>query len=528
MGVHAAAGLAVPAAGTAGALGIEALPAVLGQRRQNRGMEALALKGGKLYAFVQSPLRNPVSTSNAVLNGLRNVRVVEFDLATRATTQQFLYVMDNPAGSGNDTRADKIGDAVSVPGGFLVVERDDDATTDDPATNDPLATITKRIYRFDLSGATNLTAAIDKPYDIGGVLKTPDLMSAAELASVGIKPLAKTLEVDLAKAGYTSVQKVEGLAQLEDGRLAVINDNDFTVAQIAIDTTSGTFTRLPGYTGEPITLGLIDVPGLDASDRDSRIAIRPWPLFGIYSPDSIANYSVGGVQYLVTANEGDARDWTGFSEEARVGTLALDPVSFPTSFDWKNAANLGRLNVTRTLGNTDADPDYEALYTLGGRSFSIWTTNAQQVFDSGSQFERVVARENETSFNASNDDNTFDSRSDNKGPEPEGLALGEIGGRHYAFIGLERDSGIVAYDITRPDSPLFVDYVNNRDFTQAVNTPAAGDLGPEGVLFIGAKDSPTSQPLLIVSNEVSHTVTTYGLEVCVRKPKGKAAERCER
>ncbi|RYZ64753.1 MAG: calcium-binding protein, partial [Proteobacteria bacterium] len=156
IGVHAAAGLAVPAAGTAGALGIEALPAVLGQRRQNRGMEALALKGGKLYAFVQSPLRNPVSTSNAVLNGLRNVRVIEFDLATRATTQQFLYVMDNPVGSGNDTRADKIGDAVSVPGGFLVVERDDDATTDDPATNDPLATITKRIYRFDLSGATNL------------------------------------------------------------------------------------------------------------------------------------------------------------------------------------------------------------------------------------------------------------------------------------------------------------------------------------------------------------------------------------
>lgn len=129
-GTHAAAGLPVPAPGAAGPLGIEALPAVLGQRRQNRGMEAIALKDGKIYAFVQSPIRNPASLSNGVLNGLRNVRVVEFDPATRAT-RQFLYIMDNPvAADVNDTRADKIGDAVAIPGGgFLVVERDDDAPT---------------------------------------------------------------------------------------------------------------------------------------------------------------------------------------------------------------------------------------------------------------------------------------------------------------------------------------------------------------------------------------------------------------
>ena len=53
-------------------------------------------------------------------------------------------------------------------------------------------------------------------------------------------------------------------------------------------------------------------------------------------------------------------------------------------------------------------------------------------------------------FNASNDNNNFDDRSDNKGPEPEGLAVGTIDGRSYVFVGLERTGGIAAYDITTP------------------------------------------------------------------------------
>ena len=117
-GAHAAAGLPVPAPGVAGALGIEALPAVLGQRRQNRGMEAIAIRDGKIYGFVQSPMRNPVSSTNGALNARQNVRIVEFDPATLAT-RQFLYIMDNPASTGaTDTRADKIGDAIGNPGGL--------------------------------------------------------------------------------------------------------------------------------------------------------------------------------------------------------------------------------------------------------------------------------------------------------------------------------------------------------------------------------------------------------------------------
>jgi hypothetical protein len=161
----------------------------------------------------------------------------------------------------------------------------------------------------------------------------------------------------------------------------------------------------------------------------------------------------------------------------------------------------------------EGDGDYEALFTLGGRSFSIWSTDGTQVYDSGSEFEHIVAASNPLFFNASNDDRNFDSRSDNKGPEPEGLAVGMVGERRYAFIGLERMGGVIAYDITDPYAPLFVDYANNRNFSvDPATVPAAGDLGPEGLLFIDAKDSPTNAPLLVVANEVSGTVTLYRLD----------------
>lgn len=510
-GTHAGAGAAIPAAGAAGILGTEALPAVLGQRRQNRGFEAIARQGGKLYAFVQSPLRNPEALGNNALNAMQNVRVVEFYPATRAT-RQFIYVLDNPPATGpDDTRADKIGDATAVPGGgFLVLERDDDALPEDP-----VETITKRVYTAGIGNATDVSGL--GPIDVGGgVLKSVDQMSAAELAAAGVVPLTKTLHVDLAQAGYASVQKIEGLALLGNGQLALVNDNDFQVAQIVIDNATGRFTPAPGYQPEDVVLGLVDVPGLDASDRDSRVNIRAWPVFGMYEPDAIAAFKHAGRTFLVTANEGDARDWPGLSEEVRVGAAALDPQVFPNAAELRNNANLGRLNVTRTLGNIDADAELEGLFTLGGRSFSIWSSDGQLVYDSGGDFERIVAASNPAFFNASNDDRAFDSRSDNKGPEPEGLALGEVDGRRYAFIGLERIGGVLVYDISNPQQPLFIEYVNHRDFAVTDPlAPAAGDLGPEGLIFIDAKQSPTGCPLLVVANEVSGTVTFYQVE-----PKG--------
>jgi hypothetical protein len=294
----------------------------------------------------------------------------------------------------------------------------------------------------------------------------------------------------------------------------VINDNDFQVAGSTLEIIDGVPTGryvLPaGYEPEVTTLALIDRPGLDASDRDSRINIKPWPVLGMYLPDAIGSYRVRGRSYFVTANEGDTRqDWPGLAEEARVKDLKLDPIAFPTGATLRTDSNLGRLKVTSTMGDTDGDGDYDKLYAFGGRSFSIRDgATGALLFDSGSQLERIEALAFPDRFNAGHDDPAFDSRSDDKGPEPEALALGEIDGRTYAFIGNERIGGIAAYDITDPVAPVFMDYLNNRDF----GNPETGDLGPEGMLFIAAHDSPTRRPLLVVTSEISGNISTYDLD----------------
>jgi DNA-binding beta-propeller fold protein YncE len=243
--------------------------------------------------------------------------------------------------------------------------------------------------------------------------------------------------------------------------------------------------------------------GLDVSDRDNGVNVRPWPVLGMYQPDAIASYVVNGQPYLVTANEGDARAWAGFAEEERVGSL-LDAAVFTTARcggPCGGAANLGRLTVTNTLGKSGGR--YQALYAFGARSLSIWNGGTgAQVWDSGDELERRTAQALPSLFNAGHDDPTFDSRSDNKGPEPEGVALGRLGAKTYAFVGLERVGGVIVYDVTVPTAPSFVTYVNTR-----LGAPA--DLGPEGVAFVPAVDSPSKRPLLIVGHEISGTTAIF-------------------
>lgn len=502
------AGTAAAAGAAPGTFGIEALPAVLAQRRQNRGFEGMALQNGKLYAFVQSPARNPASLSNGTLNGLQNVRVVEFDPVTYAT-RQFLYVMDNPLPMGaDDTRADKIGDVAALPGGgLLVVERDDDAIdSDDPAT------ITKKVYATSLTGATALTPDLDILYNINGVTKSLDQMSTAELATVGVAPLAKVLHVDLAAAGYDKVEKVEGLAVIDADTIAVINDNDFGVAGISIDTATGTFEYLPDYTPEPIVLGIVDTPGLDASDRDNVINIRKWPVYGMYQPDAMANFRVGHKTYLVTANEGDARDYDGFSEESRARAIRNQYPALPELADDRQ---LGRLTVTTAVPGGDLSRPY----VFGARSFSIWNAaTGALVWDSGSELEARTASALPGFFNADNEEDNFDNRSDNKGPEPEGVAVGEVDGRTYAFVGLERIGGVMVYDVSDPRAPEFVEYLTTRSFGGETLGP---DAGPEVLRFVDRHASPTGKPMLVVAHEITGTVTMWSL----KGGKGKHHDR---
>lgn len=272
--------------------------------------------------------------------------------------------------------------------------------------------------------------------------------------------------------------------------------------------------------------------GLDPSDEDGgtntnsgtpTIKIGPWPLKGMYLPDAIASYTAGGKRYLVTANEGDARaDWPGFNEETRVRAhcdKGLDPAVFtgatgtaadPLLFD----SNLGRLRITNAPNGGDngknAAGQCNKLWAFGARSFTIWEAGAggvTRVFDSGDDFEkRTQALGAVANFNAGHDNNTLDSRSPNKGPEPESVTLARFGTRTFAFIGLERIGGVMVYDVTDPARASYVTYLNTR-------TGAAGDRGPEGLTFIAASQSPNGKPLLIVANEISGSTAVLQIDL---------------
>lgn len=309
---------------------------------------------------------------------------------------------------------------------------------------------------------------------------------------------------------------------------------------------------------------------LDVSDRDSKIDIKTWTgLVGMYQPDSIANYQVNGQTYLVTANEGDSREWLKDEDAYFAGNLAqgyvenirmkhlfnskgfnaegdypahlqkiangvkgakLNPVTFAycgatatEAGDCRKDGNLGRLNIAWNMGyqtNADGSPKldangrliYDKLYAYGARSFSIWNTQGQLVWDSGSEFEKKISELFPNYFNTDHEAVSLDDRSDNKGPEPEGITLGTIGAKTFAFIGLERMSGVMVYDITTPMQPKFVEYFTTRNFVET-DSAKQGDLGPEGLIFIAAKDSPNGKPLLVVGNEVSGSTAIYQVNV---------------
>lgn len=252
--------------------------------------------------------------------------------------------------------------------------------------------------------------------------------------------------------------------------------------------------------------------GMDASDQNSGIVnINTWPVRGMYQPDAIASFIVNGQTYLVSANEGDARAYTGFSEESRISSSSyiLDPVKFPNAATLKSTSNIGRLNVTNKFGDIDSDGDFDTIYCYGARSISIWNDAGGLVWDSGDQLEQLMLQLQPNNFNCSNTNNTKKNRSDDKGPEPEAVTVANIGDSLYVFVGLERIGGVMIYNITNPSAPYFVSYLNTRNFAQTPGLGSGGDLGPEGVLYIPAAESPNGRDMLVVSNEISGTVSVY-------------------
>ncbi|MES2454561.1 MAG: choice-of-anchor I family protein [Bacteroidota bacterium] len=228
---------------------------------------------------------------------------------------------------------------------------------------------------------------------------------------------------------------------------------------------------------------------IDPTDDNKAYAAAKWPVKGIYMPDAIAVLENNGIPYLFTANEGDSRDYEAFSEVKRIKekTVILDPTIFPDAAELKKDGKLGRLYITTTLGDTDGDGDFDALYSLGSRSFSVWNGNdGNRIFDSKNELDiKCVAA------------NTYDDgRSDDKSVEPEGVTVGTVGHKKIAFIGMERADAVAVYDVTNPASPVFLKLLKCGD-------------APEGVLFIPAKDSPTKKSLLVVSSENDGVIKVY-------------------
>lgn len=264
-------------------------------------------------------------------------------------------------------------------------------------------------------------------------------------------------------------------------------------------------------------LGLIDYSAsswLDASDQTSGIFIGSAPVKGAFMPDAIAHATIGGTEYIFSANEGDAREYSAITDVARISATSLDASVFPDQHILKHNQFLGRLNALQATGDTDNDGDKDEIHVLGGRSFSIWNAaTGALVFDSQDLLEQITAAHPVLGglFNASNSSGVavMKNRSDDKGPEPEGVATAVIDGSHYLFVSLERVGGVMIFNVDNPAAPVYSGYYNNRSV--ATNGP---DRGAEGIIYISKETSPNNQALVILANEVSSTLSIFQVNTC--------------
>ncbi len=259
---------------------------------------------------------------------------------------------------------------------------------------------------------------------------------------------------------------------------------------------------------------------MDTSDRDSGKGPRNYQnVVGAGQPDAITGFKIGAGDYLITANEGDAREYSCLNDDLRGSSLKVDGRRFP---EWKtlsSSAELGRSKVNPNAGDKDGDGDIDTIHLRGSRSMTIFR-NGVPIWDSGELLEKIqiealgVANIN-GSHSLSSDKSTVNfvgqDRSDDKGSEPEGVAAGKVGDSRIAVLGLERMSALVVFDVTTPRSPQFVKWMQMLPITA---TPAAQATAwsPEGVIFIPAEKSPNGKALFITSYELSGSLTIHQIE----------------
>ena len=326
--------------------------------------------------------------------------------------------------------------------------------------------------------------------------------------------ITSTVAKDLEPEYITATNDVAYVSLQENNGLAILDLEELTVDVVGL--------------GAKSWAGL----NIDIQENDAVSFGQYTGLYGVYQPDTIANFTWKDATFILTANEGDAREYffdaadeaactaaggvdfdeddgcLAYTDEVKVEDLTAAANSELAMLQATGEADV--LRVTSAMGDADGNGEYDAAYAYGARSFTIWDQNGLVVYDSGDDFERITASVHGAQFNNGDDENAGDSRSENKGPEPEALTVGQVGDRTYAFIGTERMGGIFVYDVTNPYDVQFAEYVINRDLTEGLTSDdVIGDLAPESLVFVSAEDSPSGVPLLVVGNEVSGTVTVW-------------------
>lgn len=282
----------------------------------------------------------------------------------------------------------------------------------------------------------------------------------------------------------------EYIALNSDGTTAYVSLQEAN-AIATLDIERGEFTSIKsiGFQDHSLEANKIDL----VEDGKYEAALYE-DTYGVRMPDGISVFEIGGKTYIATANEGDAREWGDFTNEAKTDI---------EDTNGKIAEKVRTLDHDVTAGLEDGKN-----YLYGSRSFTIFDADTMEVvYDSANEFESRTASYLAAWFNCSNDDIDIDSRSAKKGIEPEAITVQEVDGRYYAFIALERIGGIMVYDVTDPAGVEYVNYINTRDFSQEI----AGDVAPEGLAFIPTGESESGSPVLLAACEVSGTVAAYTL-----------------
>jgi len=434
-------------------------------------------------------------TAVAVKNGLVAVSVATADADGNVTTPGRVVLFDAESGAQlNDVAVGVLPDNLKItPDGSRIVVANEgefiaanggseDNLPGDPGVNDPVGSISIIDVSNGAANASVQTAGFESFNGQEDALRAEGVRLFDTTAARDLEPEFVTIAPD-GETAFVSLQ--------ENNALAVV------------DIASATVTDIIGLGAKDHSLA---GQGLDASEDDNAVNIAPAPVKGLFQPDSIASFTdASGATFIVTANEGDSRG----ADEADIEDVTLDPTAFPNTAQLQQETALGGLEISTIDGDPDGDGDFDELFAFGGRSFSIWNESGDVVFDSGDLFERITASNPRTVFNADNDEPGADERSGNKGPEPEALDVGQVGDQTFAFVGLERVGGVTVFDITDPAAPSFVQFINPRDFTADIESPAAGDLGPEGIRFVSAEEAGGDTPLLLVGNEVSGTTSVF-------------------